>query len=101
MDPIKDSSNRYKKTLNAAFLIAAMIILSSCKEEYPEKVSPVESFSQLQELFKDPPADYRSAPLWDWNHRISEVDIRPPGSKGWPDEPHPFKEKHPDWLLLP
>jgi len=34
-----------------------------------------------------------------WNHRISEVDIRPPGSKGWPDQPHPFKEEHPDWLL--
>ena len=34
-----------------------------------------------------------------WNHRISEVDLKPPGSKGWTKTPHPLKAAHPDWVM--
>ena len=34
-----------------------------------------------------------------WNHRISEVDLKPPGGKGWTKKPHPLKAAHPDWVM--
>ena len=34
-----------------------------------------------------------------WNHRISEVDLPSPGTKGWTKKPHPLKESHPDWVM--
>ena len=52
-----------------------LIFLGGCQVQFPEKISPVNRFSQLQELFADPPADYRSVPLWDWNHRITKEGI--------------------------
>jgi len=55
--------------------LAGILILTGCAEKFPEKVSPIQHFNQLQELFANPPADYRSAPLWDWNHRISKEGI--------------------------
>jgi len=51
------------------------LLLGACQEKFPEKVSPISKFSQLEELFTDPPADYRSAPLWDWNHKITREGI--------------------------
>ncbi|KPL16385.1 MAG: hypothetical protein AMS26_04675, partial [Bacteroides sp. SM23_62] len=33
------------------------------------------SYSQLKEWLVDPPSEYRSAPLWDWNDRISREGI--------------------------
>lgn len=35
-----------------------------------------------------------------WNHRVSEVDLNPDGhGAAWKGQPHPFKKKHPDWVL--
>ncbi len=35
-----------------------------------------------------------------WNHRISEVDLNPTGSgAAWKSGAHPFKQKHPDWVI--
>ncbi len=34
-----------------------------------------DSYNQLKALFSDPPSDYRSAPLWDWNDKITEEGI--------------------------
>jgi hypothetical protein len=35
-----------------------------------------------------------------WNHRISEVDLKPPNTGGgWTDTPHPLKQSHPDWVM--
>ncbi|MBW8326128.1 MAG: hypothetical protein K0M50_15285 [Prolixibacteraceae bacterium] len=31
--------------------------------------------TELKKLFADPPSEYRSAPLWDWNEQISEEGI--------------------------
>ncbi len=33
------------------------------------------SVEELRRLFADPPSEYRSAPLWDWNEQISEEGI--------------------------
>ena len=33
------------------------------------------SFSELKNLFSNPPSEYRSAPLWDWNDQISKDGI--------------------------
>jgi hypothetical protein len=63
-----------KKTKNILLLLP-LLLLAACQDQFPEEVSPIQNFSQLQELFADPPADYRSAPLWDWNHRISKEGI--------------------------
>ena len=56
-------------------LILLGMLMGSCQNQFPEKISTISKFSQLQELFTDPPADYRSAPLWDWNDRITKEGI--------------------------
>ncbi len=33
------------------------------------------SVGKLRTLFADPPSEYRSAPLWDWNEQITEEGI--------------------------
>jgi len=35
----------------------------------------LDSATELRELFADPPSEYRSAPLWDWNEQISREGI--------------------------
>ena len=40
-----------------------------------EKTSKVSSFETLKNLFNDPPAEYRSAPLWVWNNIVTEEEI--------------------------
>jgi len=57
------------------FVFIQLILFGGCQDQFPEKISPINRFSQLRELFADPPADYRSAPLWDWNHRITKEGI--------------------------
>ena len=56
-------------------ITALFLLQTACQNSFPEKVSPISQFSQLEELFADPPADYRSAPLWDWNTRITREGI--------------------------
>lgn len=66
-----------KKTnqMTGLFLIlVAGIIFSSCQKNEP-KSDLINSYAQLQSYWVDPPADYRSAPLWDWNDSISEKEI--------------------------
>ena len=35
----------------------------------------IHNYSDLKKRFPDPPSEYRSAPLWDWNDKISEEGI--------------------------
>ena len=56
-------------------ILIQLTLLAGCQDRFPDKVSPISNFSQLEALFADPPADYRSAPLWDWNDRISKEGI--------------------------
>jgi hypothetical protein len=52
-----------------------MIMLSGCNKETKKPVNEVDNYAQLKGLFMDPPSDYRSAPLWDWNDKITEEGI--------------------------
>lgn len=57
-------------------LIMSSIFLNACvSENKVETDSSITSSTQLKELFADPPSEYRSAPLWDWNEQISEEGI--------------------------
>lgn len=56
-------------------LSVLLFMLAGCQDRFPEKVSPISKFSQLEALFADPPSDYRSAPLWDWNTQITREGI--------------------------
>jgi hypothetical protein len=64
-----------KKTLNILpFLIALLLlVLSGCKEK--PATQGINTASELKSLFADPPSEYRSAPLWDWNDKITEDGI--------------------------
>ncbi len=50
-----------------------LLLLGACSQ----KPTPagITSISELKQLFADPPAEYRSAPLWDWNDDITEEGI--------------------------
>ena len=61
------------KTTYAFFTAAALFLLSGCGGK-PEPEG-VQTYTLLKELFDNPPAEYRSAPLWDWNDRITEEGI--------------------------
>ncbi len=58
-------------------LIFLMGFLPGCKSGCNKEQTPdeIQSFAVLSKLFADPPSDYRSAPLWDWNEQISEEGI--------------------------
>lgn len=54
-------------------LLALVILLSSCKTR--TSIEGTQNIVQLKALFADPPSEFRSAPLWDWNEQISEEGI--------------------------
>ena len=62
-----------KKILPYPIILFAIISLISCsavkESEYPEDTKTL-----LSEII-DPPAKYRTAPLWDWNDKINKEDI--------------------------
>ncbi|MBM3312170.1 MAG: hypothetical protein FJY80_11755, partial [Candidatus Aminicenantes bacterium] len=63
-----------KKT--AAFLTALALsgaLAVSCQKA-PSR-PPLETREQVLALFQDPPAEYRSAPLWVWNDRMTNAQI--------------------------
>jgi len=56
-------------------LIAGIFLLMAfgcSKKPTPEGIQTI---AELKTLFADPPSDYRSAPLWDWNEQVSEEGI--------------------------
>ncbi|MGD0782839.1 MAG: glycosyl hydrolase, partial [Candidatus Aminicenantales bacterium] len=55
-----------------------LILIPSCAKKtlLPAGIlHPPETLAALQPLFADPPADYRSAPLWVWNDRVTKAEI--------------------------
>ena len=44
-----------------------------CKQNPPSE--RIQTYTEFKSLFADPPSDYRTAPLWDWNDKISEAGI--------------------------
>ncbi len=55
-------------------LVASCIILNSCQKE-EKQTDRISSYAELAQLMPNPPAAYRSIPLWDWNDSISEKGI--------------------------
>ena len=47
----------------------------ACETEKKISESPDDSYLWLKKMFADPPSEYRSAPLWDWNEQITEEGI--------------------------
>ncbi len=63
--------------MKKSFLLVLVIIgiaLNSCSKE-KVNTENIQSTDNLLELLPDPPAEYRTAPLWDWNDRINKEDI--------------------------
>jgi len=58
-------------------LISLLIIflLPGCQQEQKKESGKINDFSTLQNKLQDPPSEYRSAPLWDWNDKITEEGI--------------------------
>ena len=54
------------------FLLVISAVACTSKKEVKEGIH---SIAELKSLFANPPSEYRSAPLWDWNEQISEKGI--------------------------
>lgn len=57
------------------FIISSILLTGCLLEKKIGKDSSINSYTQVTQLFADPPSEYRSAPLWDWNEQISEDGI--------------------------
>jgi len=65
-----NTTSTYLKWLT--LLVVSLLILS-CKPVSEQAY--ISSSEELSALFADPPSEYRSAPLWDWNEDITEEGI--------------------------
>lgn len=63
-------TNFLLRTAGSLLLIA--LAIGCAKKPVSEGI---QTYTELKKLFVDPPADYRSAPLWDWNDKITEEGI--------------------------
>ena len=54
-------------------LVALIALIWACTPKQPKE--GINTSSELKQLLADPPSEYRSAPLWDWNEQISEEGI--------------------------
>ncbi|MCY1719932.1 glycosyl hydrolase [Prolixibacteraceae bacterium Z1-6] len=54
-------------------ILIAMLFVAGCTIETEKE--GIHSIEKLRTLFADPPSEFRSAPLWDWNEQISEDGI--------------------------
>jgi len=52
-----------------------LFLFTSYKNEVSKTDLKISDYIHLKGLFKDPPSEYRSAPLWDWNDKITEEEI--------------------------
>lgn len=71
------NANLIKRSYLFFALSLIISVISGCKnvESRGVRHNEPESYIQLKSLFTDPPSDYRSAPLWDWNDKITEEGI--------------------------
>jgi hypothetical protein len=64
--------------MNKTHLLAmAGIVLLLALVGFSEKNDPqgIQTYDELKKRMADPPSEYRSAPLWDWNDKITEEGI--------------------------
>lgn len=55
--------------------ILLIVVTFGCSTNIKPAVEGINTYSGLKKLFADPPSEYRSAPLWDWNDKITEEGI--------------------------
>src|SRR5665648_579149 len=55
--------------------ILLIVVTFGCSTDIKPVVESINTYSGLKKLFADPPSEYRSAPLWDWNDKITEQGI--------------------------
>jgi len=53
----------------------ALFLFFGCNQEQKKEISPINDFASLESKLLDPPSEFRSAPLWDWNDKITEEGI--------------------------
>ena len=61
-------------------LLALVVMASGCAPRHKEEAGIVKpthigSFAQLENLFADPPVEFRSVPFWVWNDDVTEMEI--------------------------
>lgn len=54
-------------------MILLLVLAVGCTKKTVKE--GIHSATELKKLFADPPSEYRSAPLWDWNEQITEEGI--------------------------
>ena len=59
--------------LNSIGIILLITLAIGCKKK--PVADRIQTYGEFKSQFMDPPSDYRSAPLWDWNDKISEEGI--------------------------
>ncbi len=59
--------------INYLATVSLLAISWSCVQK--PAAEGVNSVAELKKHFVDPPAEYRSAPLWDWNEQVTEEGI--------------------------
>jgi hypothetical protein len=64
-----------KKTILVLTGLATFIFSGCNKETQKKEAGMINDFISLQSKLQDPPSEYRSAPLWDWNDKITEEGI--------------------------
>ncbi len=58
-------------------MILSHLLFIACKTEMKELSyeTKIQDYNQLVKLFEDPPAEFRSAPLWVWHGIITKEKI--------------------------
>jgi len=59
-------------------MAVVLILIPACAKKTPLPAGLTfapDKLAALQPLFADPPAEYRSAPLWVWNDRVTKIEI--------------------------
>jgi hypothetical protein len=59
--------------LSITGIILMIILVSGCNKK--PAIQGINTIAQLKSLFADPPSEYRSKPLWDWNDKITKEGI--------------------------
>ena len=54
----------------SSIILAGCFVLEGCRAKVEGDLA-----ADVQRLFADPPAEYRSAPLWVWNNRVTKTQI--------------------------
>lgn len=71
MSAIQRREKTLRRTLTLCLVVLVMIgFLVSC-----QKKMEGDTYASVVQAFADPPAGYRSAPLWVWNDRITQEQI--------------------------